>query len=130
MTTLTLQIAESTQRSLEALSEQTGKSVPEIVDKAIEDYHRKLLFEGVDRDFESVTLALPPAFCLLKTLLQFSNTVSGISIVGFPVCLSIHPFAPFRAEMFSRPQRLRPSKHDLRPVPKLGISNPRNFCIS
>jgi predicted transcriptional regulator len=54
MATFSVQIAENTQRSLEALSEQTGRSVSEIIDKAIEEYRRKLFFEGVDRDFAAL----------------------------------------------------------------------------
>ena len=61
MATLTVQIAENTQRSLEALSEQTGKTVPEILANAVEEYRRKLFLEGVDRDF-AVLKANPEAW--------------------------------------------------------------------
>lgn len=74
MATLTVQIADNTQRSLEALSEQTGKSVPEILDRAIEDYRRKLFFEGVDRDFAALK-ANPQAWAEeLEERRLFENT--------------------------------------------------------
>ncbi|MCI0642627.1 MAG: ribbon-helix-helix domain-containing protein [Gemmataceae bacterium] len=75
MATLTVQIADSTQRSLEALSEQTGKSVPEILDKAVEDYRRKHFFEGVDRDFATLK-ADPDAWAHeLEERRLFDNTL-------------------------------------------------------
>lgn len=75
MATLTVQIAENTQRSLEALSEQTGKSVPEILDNAVEEYRRKLFFEGVDRDFATLK-ANPEAWAEeLEERRLFENTL-------------------------------------------------------
>ena len=54
MTTSSVHVNDGTQRVLQALSEQTGKSIPEILDKAVEEYRRKIFFEGVDRDYAAL----------------------------------------------------------------------------
>jgi hypothetical protein len=50
----TVPVAEGTHRTLQELCQQTGKSVQEIVDKAVEDYRRKAFFMGLDRDYAAL----------------------------------------------------------------------------
>jgi hypothetical protein len=54
MTTSNVHVTDGTQRVLQALSEETGKSISEILDKAVEEYRRKIFFEGVDRDYRAL----------------------------------------------------------------------------
>lgn len=51
MATPDYQINDGTGRALVTLSQLTGKSISEILEKAVEEYRRKLFFEGVDKDF-------------------------------------------------------------------------------
>jgi hypothetical protein len=54
MTTSSIDVTDGTHRVLHALSQQTGKSISEILDKAVEEYRRKIFFEGVDRDYAAL----------------------------------------------------------------------------
>ena len=54
MTTSSVDVTDGTHRVLQVLSQQTGKSIPEILDNAVEEYRRKIFFEGVDRDYTAL----------------------------------------------------------------------------
>lgn len=54
MTTLRVDVSDSTSQVLQGLVKQTGKSIPEILDKAIEEYRRKIFFEGVASDYAAL----------------------------------------------------------------------------
>jgi hypothetical protein len=54
MTISQVQVTDETQRVLQTLSQETGRSIPEILDKAVEEYRRKVFFEGVDRDYKTL----------------------------------------------------------------------------
>jgi hypothetical protein len=47
-------ISESAQRMLQELAEQTGLGVTEILDKALDDYRRKVFFEGLAADYAAL----------------------------------------------------------------------------
>jgi hypothetical protein len=47
-------ISESTRRILRELSEQMGRPVQAILDRAVEDYRRKLFFEGLTADYAAL----------------------------------------------------------------------------
>src|SRR5688500_12592696 len=50
MPTSTVHVTEDTHRVLQALCQQTVRSMSEILQNAVEEYRRKVFFEGVDRD--------------------------------------------------------------------------------
>jgi hypothetical protein len=54
MATSSIDVTDSTRDLLHAMSQQTGKSIPEILDKAVEEYRRKIFFEGLDQDFAAL----------------------------------------------------------------------------
>jgi hypothetical protein len=49
-----VQISEASYRILRELVEQTGKTMPEILDGALEDYRRKVFFEGLTSDYATL----------------------------------------------------------------------------
>jgi hypothetical protein len=71
----TVNLTDSTHRVLQALSAQTGKSIPEILAKAVEEYRRKVFFEGLDRDYAALK-ADPEAWAEeLQERQLFANTL-------------------------------------------------------
>lgn len=75
MTASTVHVTEDTHRVLQMLCQQTGRSVSEILDKAVEEYRRKVFFEGVDRDFAALK-ADPEAWAdELEERRLFENTL-------------------------------------------------------
>lgn len=54
MATATVQISEASQRILEQLSEQTGQSMAEIFEKALDAYRRQVFFEGLQADYAAL----------------------------------------------------------------------------
>lgn len=47
-----VRVSESTHKVLQALSSKEGKTMQDIIDKAIEDYRRKNFLEGLSQDFQ------------------------------------------------------------------------------
>ena len=54
MSTPTIPVSEATYRLLRELAEQTGHSVPQVLDKALDDYRRKVFFEGLAADYAAL----------------------------------------------------------------------------
>ena len=54
MSTATIPVSEATYRLLRELAEQTGQSVPEVLDKALDDCRRKVFFEGLAADYAAL----------------------------------------------------------------------------
>jgi hypothetical protein len=54
MSTPTVPISEGSYRVLKELSEQTGQSMLEILDRALDTYRRKLFFEGLKADYAAL----------------------------------------------------------------------------
>jgi hypothetical protein len=52
----TVRIDAGAQRTLKLLRRQTGETTPEILRKALEEYRRKHLLEGVAADFAALRL--------------------------------------------------------------------------
>ena len=46
-----VRVSESTHEVLRSLSSQEGKSMQDIIDKAIEDYRRKAFLKGLSNDY-------------------------------------------------------------------------------
>jgi predicted DNA-binding protein len=46
-----VRVSENTHELLRSLSSQEGKSMQDIIDKAIEDYRRKAFLQGVSNDY-------------------------------------------------------------------------------
>lgn len=54
MSTPTIPISETTQKVLCELVEQTGKTMTEVLDKALDDYRRKLFIEAVNAGYAAL----------------------------------------------------------------------------
>ncbi len=54
MSAPTVPISESSHRLLCDLAGQTGQSVQQVLDQALEDYRRKVFFEGLAADFAAL----------------------------------------------------------------------------
>jgi hypothetical protein len=54
MTETTVHLSDNTHRVLQALSGETGKRISEILEEAVEEYRRKIFFEGLDRDYAAL----------------------------------------------------------------------------
>ena len=75
MTTSSIDITDSTRDLLQAMSRQTGRTIPEILEKAVEEYRRKIFFEGLDQDY-TVLKADPEAWAQeLEERKLFENTL-------------------------------------------------------
>jgi predicted transcriptional regulator len=51
MTAPTIHISEAAQQVLQELAERTGQSTSEVLDKALEEYRRKLFFEQMNAGY-------------------------------------------------------------------------------
>jgi hypothetical protein len=49
-----VRVSESTHETLRSLSSREGKSMQDIIDKAIEDYRRKAFLEGLSNDYRAL----------------------------------------------------------------------------
>ncbi len=49
-----VRVSETTHKALQALSSKEGKTMQDIIDKAIEDYRRKNFLEGLSQDFQAL----------------------------------------------------------------------------
>jgi hypothetical protein len=75
MATSSIDVTDSTRDLLHAISQQTGKTIPEILDKAVEEYRRKIFFEGLDQDYAALK-ADPEAWAQeLEERKLFENTL-------------------------------------------------------
>ncbi|HEV3237466.1 MAG TPA: hypothetical protein VGZ25_10790 [Gemmataceae bacterium] len=75
MTTSSIDITDSTRDLLQAMSRQTGRTIPEILEKAVEEYRRKIFFEGLDQDYTALK-ADPEAWAQeLEERKLFENTL-------------------------------------------------------
>jgi hypothetical protein len=54
MSASTLPISEASQKLLSDLAAQTGQSVQQVLDHALEDYRRKVFFKGLAADFAAL----------------------------------------------------------------------------
>jgi hypothetical protein len=54
MSSPTVCISERSNKTLRELAEQTGKTVQEILDQAVEDYRRKVFFQGLAADYAAL----------------------------------------------------------------------------
>jgi len=54
MPNISLTISDATQKTLCALADRTGRSVEAILDQAVEDYRRKLFFQGLAADYAAL----------------------------------------------------------------------------
>jgi len=54
MSTPTIQITAAGHQMLRELAEQTGQTMMDILDKALDDYRRKLFFEGLAADYAAL----------------------------------------------------------------------------
>jgi hypothetical protein len=54
MSTPTLPVSDATLQVLHELTEQTGLSALEILDKALDEYRRKVFFEGLAADYAAL----------------------------------------------------------------------------
>jgi len=54
MSTLTIPITEGSYRILKDLSDQTGQTMLEVLDRALDAYRRKLFFEGLKADYAAL----------------------------------------------------------------------------
>ena len=54
MSTPTVNISEASHRILQELAEQTGQTMMELLDKALDAYRRQLFFEGLNADFAAL----------------------------------------------------------------------------
>lgn len=54
MSTPTVRISEAAQRILSELAEQTGLPEAELLEKALDDYRRRVFFEGLAADFAAL----------------------------------------------------------------------------
>jgi hypothetical protein len=61
MSALTVRISETAHQILKALAEQTGQSIMEVLDKALDEYRRKLFFEQMNAGY-AVLQADPKAW--------------------------------------------------------------------
>jgi len=48
-----VRVSESTHETLRFLSSSEGKSMQDIIDKAVEDYRRKIFLEGLSDDYRN-----------------------------------------------------------------------------
>lgn len=51
MSEQTIHLSEASHRALTALAEQTGQTMAEVLDKALDDYRRKVFFEQLRADY-------------------------------------------------------------------------------
>ena len=65
MSTPTVPISETAQRILQDLAEQTGKTTLEILDRALDDYRRKVFLEAVNAGYAALR-ADPAAWAELE----------------------------------------------------------------
>src|SRR5271156_6416791 len=61
MSAPTVRISEASHRVLRELAEQTGQTMMDVLDKALDAYRRKLFFEGLNADY-AVLRADPEAW--------------------------------------------------------------------
>jgi len=54
MSQASVPLSDETHRVLQALSEQTGKSIPDILDEAVQEYRRKVASEEEAREFAAL----------------------------------------------------------------------------
>ncbi len=54
MSSPTVGISEKARQTLTELAEQTGKTVQDILDQAVEDYRRKVFFEQLNADYAAL----------------------------------------------------------------------------
>lgn len=68
-------LSDDTHCVLQSLSEATGKRILEILEEAVEEYRRKIFFEGLDRDYAALK-ADPDAWAEeLQERKLFENTL-------------------------------------------------------
>jgi hypothetical protein len=65
MSTPTVPISEAAQRLLQELAEQTGQTMTEVLDKALDAYRRKLFFEQLNAGYAALR-ADPQAWAELE----------------------------------------------------------------
>lgn len=51
MATVSARVREATHRTLKSLAEETGESLPDLLDKAVASYQRQRFLEGLAADF-------------------------------------------------------------------------------
>ncbi len=54
MSVPTVPVSESAHQLLSDLAAQTGRSIQQVLDQALEDYRRKVFFEGLAADFAAL----------------------------------------------------------------------------
>jgi predicted transcriptional regulator len=54
MSTLTIPLSDTSQRMLKELSEQTGQTTEQVVDRALETYHRQVFFDRLNAGYAAL----------------------------------------------------------------------------
>lgn len=54
MAETTIHLSKAAHQALKEMAEQTGKTMSEVLEKALDDYRRKLFFEGLAADYAAL----------------------------------------------------------------------------